>query len=140
MSYLSNFPISCPYFSKIFVFSISSKLNLLYFMLPFFSSLRTSAIYFWNYILVFKLLQSCLTLWDSMDTACQAPLSMWFSRQDFWSGLPFPSQEDLPNSGIEPASLASLTLSGGFFTICTISLQYTFTNDPLLNNNTSLYM
>ena len=34
--------------------------------------------------------------------ACQAPLSMELSRQEYWSGLPFPSQGDLPNSGIEP--------------------------------------
>ena len=33
--------------------------------------------------------------------ACQAPLSMGFSRQECWSGLPFPSPEDLPNPGIE---------------------------------------
>ena len=37
--------------------------------------------------------------------AHQAPLSMEFSRQEYWSGLPFPSLGDLPNSGIEPGSL-----------------------------------
>ena len=36
--------------------------------------------------------------------ACQAPLSMEFSRQEYWNGLPFPSPEDLPNPGIEPRS------------------------------------
>ena len=36
--------------------------------------------------------------------ARQAPLSMGFSRQEYWIGLPFPSPEDLPNSGIEPGS------------------------------------
>ena len=36
--------------------------------------------------------------------ACQAPLSMGFSRQEFWSGLPFPSPGDLPDEGIEPGS------------------------------------
>ena len=36
--------------------------------------------------------------------AHQAPLSMGFSRQEYWSGLPFPSSRDLPNSGIEPGS------------------------------------
>ena len=36
--------------------------------------------------------------------ACQAPLSMGFSRQEYWSGLPFPSPGDLPNPGIEPGS------------------------------------
>ena len=38
--------------------------------------------------------------------AHQAPLSMGFSRQEYWSGLPIPSPGDLPNPGIEPASLA----------------------------------
>ena len=36
--------------------------------------------------------------------ACQAPLSMEFARQEYWSGLPFPSPKDLPNLGIEPES------------------------------------
>ena len=45
--------------------------------------------------------------------AHQAPLSMGFSRQEYWSGLPFPSLGDLPNPGIKPMSTA---LSGGFFT------------------------
>ena len=38
--------------------------------------------------------------------ACQAPLSMGFSRQEYWSGLPFPSPGDLPDPGIEPGSSA----------------------------------
>ena len=42
--------------------------------------------------------------------AHQAPLSMGFSRQDYWSGLPCPSPGDLPGPGIEPASLGSLAL------------------------------
>ena len=41
--------------------------------------------------------------------AYQAPPSMGFSRQEYWSGLPFPSPGDLPNPGIEPGSLASHT-------------------------------
>ena len=41
------------------------------------------------------------TLWS---VAHQAPLSMGFSRQEYWSGLPFPSPGYLPNSGIEPVS------------------------------------
>ena len=40
---------------------------------------------------------------------------MGFSRQEYWSGLPFPTPGDLPNPGIEPMSLASPTLAGGFF-------------------------
>ena len=51
--------------------------------------------------------QSCLTLCDAMDyIAYQAPLSMGFSRQEYWSGLPFPSPGDLPNPGIELRSPA----------------------------------
>ena len=38
--------------------------------------------------------------------ACQAPLSMGFSRQEYWSGLPFPSPGDLPDPGVEPGSPA----------------------------------
>jgi len=38
--------------------------------------------------------------------ACQAPLSLEFSRQEYWSGLPFPSSGDLPDPGIEPGSPA----------------------------------
>ena len=44
--------------------------------------------------------------------ARQAPLSMGFSRPEYWSGLPFPSPGNLPDSGIEPSSPA---LAGGFF-------------------------
>ena len=48
--------------------------------------------------------------------ACQASLSMGFSRQEYWSGLPFPPLGNLPNPGIEPASLSSPALAGRFFT------------------------
>ena len=44
---------------------------------------------------------------------CWAPLSMGFPRQEYWSGLPFPSPEGLSNPGIKPVSPA---LAGGFFT------------------------
>ena len=44
------------------------------------------------------------------------PLSMEFSRQEYWSGLPFPTPEDLPNSGLEPASFTSPALTGRFLT------------------------
>ena len=46
----------------------------------------------------------------------QAPLSMRFSRQKYWSGLPFPPLGDLPNPGIEPASPVSTALAGRFST------------------------
>ena len=45
----------------------------------------------------------------------QAPLSMEFSRLEYWSGLPFPTPGDLPDPGIQLASLASSTLAEGFF-------------------------
>ena len=61
-----------------------------------------------------KSLQSCLTLCP-MDVARQAPLSMGFSRQECWSGLPFPPPGDLLDPGIKPASLMSPALAGGFF-------------------------
>ena len=54
--------------------------------------------------------QLFLTLWT---VAHQAPLSIGFSRQEYWSGLPFPPLGDFPNPGTEPKSPA---LVGGFFT------------------------
>ena len=45
----------------------------------------------------------------------QAPQSIRFSRQEYWSGLQCPPPEDLPNPGIEPLSLTSSALAGGFF-------------------------
>ena len=50
--------------------------------------------------------KSCLTLVILWAVSCQAPLSMGFSRQEYWSGLPFPSPGDLPDPGIEPGSPA----------------------------------
>ena len=48
--------------------------------------------------------------------ARQDPLSMGFSRHEYWSGLPCPSPGDLPNPGTEPTSLEPPALAGGFFT------------------------
>ena len=53
---------------------------------------------------------------DSLTVDNQASLSMEFSRQDFWNGLPFPPLGDLPNSRIKPVSLKSPGLAGGLFT------------------------
>ena len=52
-----------------------------------------------------------MTLWT---VALQALLSMGFSRQEYWSGLPSPPPGNLPDPGIEPASLMSLALAGEF--------------------------
>ena len=48
--------------------------------------------------------QSCPTLHDPMNCSLRAPPSMGFSRQEYWSGLPFPSPGELPNPGIKPRS------------------------------------
>ena len=48
--------------------------------------------------------------------AHQVPLSVEFSKQEYWSGLLFPTPGDLPNPGIKSMSLASPSLAGGFFT------------------------
>ena len=52
------------------------------------------------------LAQSCLTLCDPIDCSLPGSLSMEFSRQEYWSGLPLPSPGDLPDPGIEPRSPA----------------------------------
>ena len=61
----------------------------------------------------FSHVQLFAILWT---VARQAPLSMGFSRQEYWSGLPYPPPGDLPNPVIEPESLMSPSLAGGFFT------------------------
>ena len=68
--------------------------------------------------LVCKHSQSFNRIWLFMTpwtVAHQVPLSMGFPRQGYWSGLSFPAPEDLPDPGIELASLASPALAGGFF-------------------------
>ena len=60
---------------------------------------------------------SCVELFTTLWTvARQAPLSMGFSRQEYWSGLPCPPLGDLPDPGIEPESLKSPALAGRVFT------------------------
>ena len=48
--------------------------------------------------------------------ACQAPLPVEFSRQEYWCGVPFPTPGHLPHPGIQAMSLASPALASGFFT------------------------
>ena len=57
-----------------------------------------------------KLLQSCPTLCSLMGCSLPGSLSMGFSRQEYWSGLPGRPPRDFPNPGIQPASLASPAL------------------------------
>ena len=59
---------------------------------------------------------SSLTLVTPLTVARQAPQSMKFSRQEYWSGLLFPTPGDLPDPGIEPGSLMSPALASRFFT------------------------
>ena len=58
------------------------------------------------------MLDSFVTPWT---VAHQAPLSIKFSRQEYWIGLPFPSPGAFPNPGVEPTSLVSPALAGRFF-------------------------
>ena len=61
---------------------------------------------------------SCLWLFAIPWTiACQAPLSMQISRQEYWSRLPYPTSGDLPHQERKPAFLTSLALAGRFFTL-----------------------
>ena len=62
----------------------------------------------------FNQVQLFATPWT---VAHQAPLSMGFSGQEYWSGLPCPPPGDLPDPGIEPVSLMSPALAGSFFTM-----------------------
>ena len=79
---------------------------------------RTGAVFAINLLLsCFSHIWLLVTLWT---VAHQAPLSMGFSRQEYWSGLPFPPPGDLPHPGIEPESLTSPASAGGFFTTSTI--------------------
>ena len=90
--------------------------------LPFwkaFVSMDLFKIVYWGYIWVPCMLScfSCVQVCATVRTAAhQAPLSMGFSRQENWSGLLCPPPESLPNPRIQPASLMSPALAGGFFT------------------------
>ena len=77
----------------------------------------------WNSVFVVALTTcvlsrfSCVRLFATPWTvAHQAPLSLGFSRQEYWSGVPFPPPGDLPGSGTESRSLRSTALAGEFFT------------------------
>ena len=67
-------------------------------------------------VCVCSVIQSCQLFATPWIVALQAPLSMEFSRQDYWSGLPSPPPGDLPSPGTEPVSPAVPVLSGRFST------------------------
>ena len=66
-----------------------------------------------------KLLSHVQLFETPWTVACQALLSMGLPRQEYWSGLPFPSPGELPDPGIKPESLTSSALAGRFFTTST---------------------
>ena len=68
----------------------------------------------------FSHVQLFVTLWT---VAHQVPLSMGFSRQEYWSGLPSASPGDLPDPGIEPTSLMSSALAGSFHVIASANWE-----------------
>ena len=72
-----------------------------------------------------------MTLWT---VAHQGPLSMGFFGQGYWSGLPCPPPGDLPDPGIELASLMSPALAGGFFTTSATWEAHTFKINNHINN------
>ena len=61
--------------------------------------------------------------------ACQAPLPIGFSRQEYWSGVPFNTLEDLPDPRIKPMSLVSSALAGRFFTTSATWQTHTLLRD-----------
>ena len=67
----------------------------------------------WAVLRCFSCVRLIATLWTIV---CQAPLSMQFSRQGYWSGLPCPPPRNLPDPGIKLVSLVSPALAGGFLT------------------------
>jgi len=101
-------------------------------------SMRWSSLWFWFAFLlmvsniehlftclcaVCSVTQSCSTLWDLMARL----LCPWrVPRQEYWSGLPFPSPGDLPDPRIEPVSLVPSALAGRFFTTVPIGHLYIF--------------
>ena len=67
-------------------------------------------------VCVCAIAQSCLTLCSPVDCSLPGSSVHGISQQEYWSGLPFPSPGDLPDPGIQPASLAPPALAGEFFT------------------------
>ena len=68
----------------------------------------------WNRMLHAQSLSRVWLFVTAWTVACQAPLFMGFPRQEFWSGLPFPSQGNLLSPDVEPVSLVCPTLAGRF--------------------------
>ena len=82
-----------------------------------------------------KSLQSCQTVRPYGLTVRQTPLSMGFSRQEYWRGLPCPPPEDLPNPVVESTSLTSPALASGFFITSTTWAALCFIYIYIYNHN-----
>ena len=75
---------------------------------------------------MYILYSCCLVAKLCLTVACQAPLSMEFSRQEYWSGLPFLTPGDLPDPEIKPRSLPSVALVGRFFITVPLGRPYIY--------------
>ena len=130
---------SCPLFSLPPLASWLSPV-LLHVALPGMACWVISCLFNGSWLLIFWPPRLCMLSYFShvqlfvilLTIVHQAPLSMWFSRQEYWSGLPFPSPGDIPEPGIEPGSLTSPALAGGFFVT-----SATWEDSLYLNNNKS---
>ena len=100
--------------------------HVLYFIITLWllNASKTSKTLCWAVLSCFSHVRLCVTPWT---IASQDHLSMRFSRQEYWSGLPFPL---LPNPGIEPMSLTSPELAGDFFTTRANWTGYYFFKQP----------
>ena len=87
-------------------------------------SLQLASLCLFSLLILFCILAQSLNHVQSFVTPCtaayQAPLSMGIPRQEYWSGLPLPPPEDLPDRGIKPTSVASPAIACGFFTTLTL--------------------
>ena len=77
--------------------------------------------------------------------ACQAPISLGFPRQEYWSGLPFPSLRDLPDPGIKPEALVSLAWQADSSPLCHLGSPILYpwgsqVANPLATHQESVYM
>ena len=100
-------------------FSVHSYGNFYTFLRVCFSSTSALFMLLWLCLdndMCVQLLGHALLFATPWTTACQAPLSMGFPRQEYWSGLPFPPPVDLRSPGTEPSSPVSPALAGGLFT------------------------
>ena len=79
------------------------------------------------YVQLLSLVQRFATLWT---VVLRAPLSMGFSWQEYWSGLPCPPPEDIPNPGVEPASPVSPALNADTLPLSGASLVAQMVKNP----------